>query len=205
MGIGTILVDRGLISAEQLDEAIDEQKRSGERLDHVLVRLGYVVPEQVLEAIGRQFDMPIVDLSEIQVDEDVLQMLPAKLVFKQQCVPVHRTTTTLQIATCDPFELSAFDELRLLTGLGVELVLAEERDLRRFIRTHYGLAGDTLDELAGDDVIDPNEDLVSGEELDSAEEASVIKLVNDLLLEAIRERATDIHIEPYEDGLIIPL
>ena len=203
MGIGTILVDRGLISAEQLDEAIDEQKRSGERLDHVLVRLGYVVPEQVLEAIGRQFDMPIVDLSEIQVDEDVLQMLPAKLVFKQQCVPVHRTTTTLQIATCDPFELSAFDELRLLTGLGVELVLAEERDLRRFIRTHYGLAGDTLDELAGDDVIDPNEDWVSGEELDSAEEASVIKLVNDLLLEAIRERATDIHIEPYEDGLVI--
>lgn len=206
MGIGTILVDRGLITSEQLDEAIDEQKRTGERLDHVLVRLGHVKPEEVLEAIGRQFDMPIVDLAEIQVDEEVLQTLPAKLVFKQQCVPVRRTATTLQVATCDPFELSAFDELRLLTGLGVELVLAEERDLRRFIRTHYGVAGDTLDELAGEQAID-NELTTSvgidGDELEQAEEASVIKLVNDLLLEAIRERATDIHIEPYDDELVI--
>ena len=206
MGIGTILVDRGLITAEQLDEAIDEQKRTGERLDHVLVRLGHVAPEEVLEAIGRQFDMPIVDLAEIQVDQEVLQTLPAKLVFKQQCVPVRRTATTLQVATCDPFELSAFDELRLLTGLGVELVLAEERDLRRFIRTHYGVAGDTLDELAGEDFLDSGTSTsieVDGEELDQAEEASVIKLVNDLLIEAIRERATDIHIEPYDDRLVI--
>ena len=206
MGIGTILVDRGLITAEQLDEAIDEQKRTGERLDHVLVRLGHVAPEEVLEAIGRQFDMPIVDLAEIQVDEEVLQTLPAKLVFKQQCVPVRRTATTLQVATCDPFELSAFDELRLLTGLGVELVLAEERDLRRFIRTHYGVAGDTLDELSSDTILDPESGAsieVDGEELDQDEEASVIKLVNDLLLEAIRERATDIHIEPYDDRLVI--
>jgi type II secretory ATPase GspE/PulE/Tfp pilus assembly ATPase PilB-like protein len=203
MGIGTILVDRGLISAEQLDEAIDDQKRTGERLDHVLVRLGHVAPEEVLEAIGRQFDMPIVDLAALHVEPDVLQMLPAKLVFKQQCVPIRRTTTTLQIATCDPFELSAFDELRLLTGLGIELVLAEERDLRRFIRTHYGVAGDTLDELAEDLTDDLDTSGSLGEDLDQDEEASVIKLVNDLLLEAIRERATDIHIEPYEHNLVI--
>lgn len=203
MGIGTILVDRGLISSEQLDEAIDDQKRTGERLDHVLVRLGHVAPEEVLEAIGRQFDMPIVDLADLHVDEDVLQMLPAKLVFKQQCVPVRRTTTTLQIATCDPFELSAFDELRLLTGLGVELVLAEERDLRRFIRKHYGVAGDTLDELGASTSENLDASVTLGEELDSDEEASVIKLVNDLLIEAIRERATDIHIEPYEENLVI--
>ena len=111
MGIGTILVDRGLISSEQLNEAIEDQKRSGERLDHVLVRLGHVAPEDVLVAIGQQFDMPIIDLSEIQVEDDVLQMLPAKLVFKQHCVPVRRGANTLQIATCDPFELSAFEHL----------------------------------------------------------------------------------------------
>ena len=206
MGIGTILVDRGLISSEQLNEAIEEQKRSGERLDHVLVRLGHVAPEDVLVAIGQQFDMPIIDLSEIEVDDDVLQLLPAKLVFKQQCVPVRRGANTLQIATCDPFELSAFDELRLLTGLGVELVLAEERDLRRFIRTHYGVAGDTLDELSADETTTQDDERGVqhvGDESNQAEEASVIRLVNDLLLEAIRERATDIHIEPYDDELII--
>ena len=203
MGLGTILVERGLITEQELDDAIREQKRTGERLDHVLVRLGHVDADGVLEAIGRQFDMPIVDLSEIEVDEETLRILPSRLVFKQLCVPIRRTGNTLQVATCDPFELSAFDELRLLTGLGVELVLADERDLRKFIRAHYGVAGDTLDALGGEDAASetPVESLDG--ELDAAEEASVIKLVNDLLLEAIRERATDIHIEPYEDELSI--
>ncbi|MCP4834485.1 MAG: Flp pilus assembly complex ATPase component, partial [Phycisphaera sp.] len=167
-------------------------------------RLGCVDADKVLEAIGRQFDMEIVDLSEIEVDDETLRTLPSRLVFKQLCVPIRRTATTLHIATCDPFELSAFDELRLLTGLGVELVLADERDLRKFIRSHYGVAGDTLDALAtdNDEGTDLLADPASGE-LDADEEASVIKLVNDLLLEAIRERATDIHIEPYEDELTI--
>ena len=202
MGIGTILVERGLISESQLEEAIREQKRTGERLDHTLVRLGHVGPDGVLEAIGRQFDMPIVDLSEIQVAEEVLRILPSRLVFKQLCVPIRRDGNTLQVATCDPFELSAFDELRLLTGLGVELVLADERDLRKFIRSNYGVAGDTLDALGGDEESTTTIDSIDSE-LDADEEASVIKLVNDLLLEAIRERATDIHIEPYEDELSI--
>lgn len=203
MGLGTILVERGLITEGELDEAIREQKRTGERLDHVLVRLGHVDAEGVLEAIGRQFDMPIVDLSEIEVDDQTLRILPSRLVFKQLCVPIRRTGNTLQVATCDPFELSAFDELRLLTGLGVELVLADERDLRKFIRAHYGVAGDTLDALGGDETTDGTTIDAGDGELDAAEEASVIKLVNDLLLEAIRERATDVHIEPYEDELAI--
>ncbi|MEE2971623.1 MAG: GspE/PulE family protein [Planctomycetota bacterium] len=202
MGIGTILVERGLISDSQLREAIAEQNRTGERLDHALVRLGHVGPDLVLEAIGRQFDMPIVDLSELTVDEEVLRILPSRLVFKQLCVPISRTGNTLQVATCDPFELSAFDELRLLTGLGVELVLADERDLRKFIRSHYGVAGDTLDALGGEETAEIPVEAGDGE-LDAAEEASVIKLVNDLLREALRERATDIHIDPYDEELSI--
>ncbi|MHC4948786.1 MAG: GspE/PulE/PilB domain-containing protein, partial [Planctomycetota bacterium] len=135
MGIGSILVERGLISEEQLAEAIAEQNRSGERLDRVLVRLGMVSSAQVLEAIGQQFALPIVDLNAVEARPEILATLPAKLVFKQQCVPIGRREGTLQVATCDPFELTAFDELRLLTGTPIELVLAEERDLRRFIRT----------------------------------------------------------------------
>jgi len=203
VGIGTILLEKGLISDTELSDAISEQKRTGERLDTVLVRLGFVSQSEVLEAIGQQFAMPIVDLNSIEIKEDVLKALPSKLVFKQRCVPIERHNGTLRIATCDPFELSAFDELRLLTGLGIELVLADEQDIDKFIRTHYGVAGDTLDELAGgDDAIDT--DALSAEaqdEVEQAEQASVIKLVNDLLVEAIRERATDVHIEPYEDTL----
>ncbi len=204
MGIGTLLLDRGLISDVQLAEAITEQQRTGERLDHALVRLGFVRPQEVLEAIGQQFGMPIVDLASIEVDESTLRMLPPKLVFKQRCVPIRRTGNALQIATCDPFELSAFDELKLLTGVPIELVLAEERDISKFIRTHYGVAGDTLEALAAES----GQESTVGEEIrsaevDEAQEASVVRLVNDLLLEAIKERATDIHIEPYEDTLEI--
>ncbi len=211
MGIGSILVERGLISDDDLVRAIAEQNRTGERLDRVLVRLGMATNGQVLEAIGHQFAMPIVDLTTIEIKPEVLAVLPARLVFKQRCVPLEKRNGTLRVATCDPFELTAFDELRLLTGMGIELVLADEQDIRKFIRIHYGVAGDTLDELAGSETAT---DLAAGrvrasdeggdiDEIEQAQEASVIRLVNDLLIEAIRERATDIHIEPYEDRLII--
>jgi type II secretion system protein E len=208
VGIGSILVERGLITDEQLAQAITEQNRTGERLDRVLVRLGFVTSGQVLEAIGQQFAMPIVELAEFDVQPDVLETLPAKLVFKQRCVPLEKRNGTLRVATCDPFELTAFDELRLLTGMAIELVLADEQDIRKFIRTHYGVAGDTLDQLSADETTLKSDDadsidIAESDELEQAHEASVIKLVNDLLLEAIRERATDVHIEPYEDQLII--
>jgi type II secretion system protein E len=207
VAIESILLERGLISDDQLQRAIAEQARTGERLDQVFVRLGLVNPSQVLDAIGQQFAMPIVDLNTIEVKDDVLRTLPAKLVFKQRCVPIEQRNGTLRVATCDPFELTAFDELRLLTGMSIELVLADERDLRKFIRAHYGVAGDTLDEMTGDSKTPASVDinLVGGDrnELEQAQEASVIKLVNDLMLEAIRERATDVHIEPYEDSLHI--
>jgi type II secretory ATPase GspE/PulE/Tfp pilus assembly ATPase PilB-like protein len=203
MGIGTLLLDRGLISDAQLATAIGEQQQTGERLDHALVRLGFVRSQEVLEAIGQQFGMPIVDLSAIEVDDATLRMLPPKLVFKQRCVPIRRTENALQIATCDPFELSAFDELKLLTGVPIELVLAEEREIDKFIRARYGVAGDTLDALAAESTPAGPAEEAGGDEVELAQEASVIRLVNDLLLEAIRERATDIHIEPYEDRLAI--
>jgi len=208
VGIGSILLERGLISDDQLSDAIAEQKRTGERLDMVLVRLGFVNGSEVLAAIGQQFSMPIVDLSAIEVKDEVLKQLPSKLVFKQRCVPIDRYNGTLRVATCDPFELSAFDELRLLTGLGIELVLADEKDIDKFIRTHYGVAGDTLDALSGSSVAAEQLDTSvlstdQQDEVEQAQEASVIKLVNDLLVEAIRERATDVHIEPYEDSLAV--
>ena len=132
MGIGTILLEKGMITRAQLEEAFSAQKESGERLDHVLVRLGFVSQGEVLRAIGEQFDMPIVDLTNITIEDKVLQALPAKLVYKQNCVPVSRENGTLRIATSPTtFELSAFDELRLLTGCKIELVLADEQELHQ--------------------------------------------------------------------------
>jgi len=204
MGIGVILEERGLISHEQLDAAIDEQRRSGERLDRVLVRLGFVSADDVLCALGDQFHLPVVDLATTAVAQDVLNTLPAQLVYKQHCVPIERENGTLTIATSDPFELTALDELRLLTGCAIELVLADEQEIHKFIRSHYGVGGDTLDAMnaeKGAGEIEGADD--AADEIEQAQEASVIKLVNDLLIEAIRERATDVHIEPYEHELTV--
>ncbi len=204
MGIGSILLERGLISDEQLEQAIAEQNRTGERLDHLLVRLGFVTSGEVIEAIGQQFSLPIVDLDAVEVDDEVLRLLPPKLVFKQRCVPIARNNGALRVATCDPFELTAFDELRLTTGMAIELVLADEQDIRKFIRTHYGVAGDTLEGLTAEpETLESDHVTSDADEIEQAQEASVVKLVNDLLVEAIRERATDVHIEPYEDRLVI--
>ena len=201
MGVGLVLIENGLITQSDLDRALREQSSTGDRLDRVLVRMGVVTRDQVLDAIGSQFGMPVVDLSATAVERDVLGALPNRLVYKQRCVPIAKEGHTLTVATCDPFELSAMDALRLLTGSAIRLVLADEQDLTDFIREHYGVGGDTLDELAGDDTSNAatTDDAQDDEAL--AQEASVVRLVNDLLAEAIEERATDVHIEPYEHGL----
>lgn len=203
MGIGLILVEKGLITRDQLEKALTAQRESGERLDRVLVRLGFVSRHQVLSALGDQFQMPVVDLTALSPARDVLETLPPKLVYRQSCVPIDRHNGTLTVATSDPFEITALDELRLLTGCSIELVLADEDELNKFIRAHYGVGGDTLDQLSNDrrDELE----VVAGpaDEIEQAQEASVIKLVNDILVEAANERATDVHIEPYENELVV--
>ncbi|HWB19400.1 MAG TPA: ATPase, T2SS/T4P/T4SS family [Phycisphaerales bacterium] len=203
--IPQLLIQAGVITPEQARQAEEEQARTGERVDRVLVRMGLANSAAVLGAIAEQFAMPIVDLNSMEVAEDVLKALPPKFVFKKRCVPIARNNGTLRIATADPFELTSFDELRLVTGLSIELVLADERDVSKFIRTHYGVAGDTLEALAEGSTPQTVEVTSStdADEVEQAQEASVIRLVNDLMLEAIKERATDVHIEPYEDRLII--
>lgn len=202
MGVSTILIERGLITPEQLEQAAAEHRSSGERLDRAIVRLGMVGRREVLEIIGEQLAMPVVDLSSADVGPDVIALLPARVVFKQQVVPIEIRDGTLVVATSDPFELSSLDELRLVAGRPIELALADEDELRQFIRLHYGVGGDTLHEMAGqaDGIVG-----IEGEqdEIEQAQEASVIKLVNDLLAEAISERATDVHIEPYEGSLVV--
>lgn len=203
MGIGTVLLERGVISQEQLEEAVAHQRDTGERLDRVLVRMGVVSQDQVLQTIGDQFHLDVVDLDAIVVEPKVLSTLPASLVHKQRCVPISSENGTLTIATSDPFELSVLDELRLLTGKSIELVLADEDGLQRFIRANYGVGSDTLDALSAEAGVELKGKSGDDDEIEQAQEASVIKLVNDILLEAVRERATDVHIEPYEHRLIV--
>ena len=203
MGVGLILIDQGVISSDQLDAAIAEQRSSGERLDRVLVRMGFASRRSVVQAMGEQFHLPVVDIAEAQVDDETLGAIPASFAFRQKCIPIASDGDYLTVATSDPLEVSGLDELRLMTGKRIRLVLADEDELERFIRANYGVGGDTLDALArdkGEPEITASEPQAA-KEVEAASEASVVKLVNDILAEAIAERATDIHIEPYEHEL----
>ncbi|MFZ2873866.1 MAG: GspE/PulE family protein [Phycisphaerales bacterium] len=201
MGLGSLLNSSGVLTEAQLREASSEQQRTGERLDRVLLRLGLASRAQVVEALGVHFQMEVVDLGTLPVDPATLTALPSKLIFRHRCVPIRTEGDTLTVAIADPYELGMVDELRLHTGRPIELVLADEDELTKFLRAHFGVGGDTLDALAGQD--GPAIDAPQADEAEQAQEASVIKLVSDLLAEAIAERATDVHIEPYEHDLVV--
>ena len=149
MTLGTLLVESGVLAPERLEEAVREQRRTGDRLEQVLIRMGFVHRSDLLRTFSERLHLPIVDLTEAVPDADVLRLLPPRVIFKLRCAPVARTGRTLRIATSDPTDLASFDELRIVTGHAIELVLADEEDLQKYIRQHYGVAGDTLDALGG--------------------------------------------------------
>lgn len=203
MTIADMLTRKGLLSPEQLAEAQSHTQAEGLRLDRAVVQKGWLTERQLLEVFGEQLHLPVVTLEDRAFDGELLRSLPARVVYRQRLVPVGRVDGILQVATSDPFDLYAFDDLRLLTGLNIQPVLATHEEIEKVIKTHYGLGGDTLDEMVGED--DAPTALVEGSEdlLEAAQEASVIKLVNEIILEAVNERASDIHVEPYEHHMAI--
>jgi len=201
MTLGAYLLHRGWLTPDELARAELDAAVTGDRLDVSLARTGAVPRERLLEALSEQFHMPVVDLSQVVADPAVLALVPAKVVFRRRCVPIQRQESSLTIATGDPYDLSSLDELRILTGLSIVPVLADGEALSDFIRANYGVGGDTLDAMSAGLA-----DVKAGrggetDEAEAAQEASVVKLVNDILTEAVGERATDVHIEPYEHEL----
>ena len=205
MSIAQILLRRGLVTPEQLEEAQSLQRAEGLRLDRALIQLGTLSERQLLAIMAEHLDIPLVDLTDVTIDSEILRSLPSKIVYRKRLIPVSRSNGTLNVATSDAFDLYSFDELRLTTGLAIQPVLAPRDDIEKIIKSHYGLGGDTLDEMAGtDDGPEAVSGLEVGEDLlEAAQEASVIKLVNEIILEAVSERASDIHIEPYEHHMAI--
>jgi general secretion pathway protein E len=206
MSITDVLLDKGLLTPEQMAEAVAMHEAEGLRLDRAVVQLGFMTERQLLELMAKQLHLPLVDLSDVSIDPDVLRTVPLKVVYRKRLVPISRANGTLSVATSDAFDLYALDDVRLITGLNVEPVLASRDDIEKLIKAHYGLGGDTLDEMVADDdhgLVSTTSGESSEDLLEMAQEASVIKLVNEIILEAVNERASDIHIEPYENELAI--
>jgi general secretion pathway protein E/type IV pilus assembly protein PilB len=207
VNLGNILLEEACITEEQLNLA-SKQCSPTDRLDQVLVRMGYCSENEVLGALGRLYQFDVVDLTDanLKVDVETIRQMPSKLVHRAKLIPLNRENGSIRVATRDPFQIYAFDELRMITGLEVRPVLAKESEINEVIRKYFGVGGDTVSKLVDEDdgiqvVSDVGES--TGDLAEMAQDASVVKLVNEILLEAINERASDVHIEPYEHDLRI--
>ncbi len=203
-GYAEVLVEKGLVSVEDIDSAQRLYEDKGLRLDQALIENGAITERAFLEVMAERFDFEIVDLPNEEIEDDAIRSLPSRFVYRNHLAPISCKDGKLKVATSDPFDLYIFDEIKLLTNLEVSPVLAPKDEIDKIIKDHYGVGGDTVEEMAGDEEL-----ALSGSEDDSqdllqmAQEASVIKLVNEIILEAINERASDIHIEPFEKTLSI--
>ena len=199
-----VLVEKGLVTVEDIDTAERVREDQGLRLDQALIQNGALSEQDFLKVMGERLDFEIVDLPNSTIEDEAIRSLPSRFVYRNHLAPIARENGTLKVATSDPFDLYVFDEIKLLTGLQVSPVLAPRDEIDKVIKDHYGVGGDTVEEMTGDDDLaltsseDDSQDL-----LQMAQEASVIKLVNEIILEAINERASDIHIEPFERTLSI--
>jgi len=203
--LGEILVEAGL-SPERLKKVLDLQKKRGGRIGTLLVRLNFVTEEEVLKALGQQLGLPYQsDLGDI--DRELALKLPITYAKKAVVLPLRRDNGTVLAATSEPLNLSALDDLSVLLGVDVALCLAPtEKILDTLNRLHsedMNKAEDTVQEMEEEDLsflaaeLDEPTDL-----LEVTDDAPIIRLVNSLLSQAIRERASDIHIEPFEKEMI---
>jgi general secretion pathway protein E/type IV pilus assembly protein PilB len=208
MEVGEILLRRGLLSQEQL-ETTRSRQADGARLDQVAVEMGFVSEEDVLRTFGEEVGLNFIDLAETKIVLSQLKSFPQKLIHRQSLFPIARHNGTLVVATSDPFDLYPLDEVASATGLSVEPVLASRAEINKLIKTHLGVGSETIEGLlaatADDDGVELLEEIqTDGSELsEMALEPSVIRLVNEILLEAIDSRASDVHIESQESGLRI--
>ena len=208
MEAGEILVRRGLIDDHQLSQSRVQNQDGGTLVD-AAVGLGFVSEEAALRAVGAEVGIDYIELSETEVDLSLLDNFPNKLIYRQTVFPIRRDNGELIVATSDPFDLYPLDEVSSATGLSVTPVLAGRSEITKLIKRHLGVGSETVDGMVEATVDDDDVELLSDIETDGSElsemaqEASVIRLVNEILLEAIESRASDVHIESQPSGLKI--
>ncbi len=205
--LGQILVDLGYLTEDQLWDVLEEQKQSpGEIIGQVAIRMGLVTEAQVTEALAEQWGMPVVSLAETNIPPNVLEIVPQTMADIYKIMPISLKNNVLTVAMADPQNVAALDDLRNFLGYDVRGAVSNLADVEQAIERHYADKQDSIEEVidqlkeAGLDKGDEEEaafDLASDEEIASA--APVRKLLNMVLLLAIKDQASDIHFEPFED------
>jgi type IV pilus assembly protein PilB len=202
--LGQILVDLGYLSEDQLWDVLEEQKQSpGEVIGQVAIRMGLVTDEQVTEALAEQWGMPVVNLQETTIPPKVLEMVPQTMAEIYKIMPISLKETVLTVAMAEPQNLEALDDLRNFLGYEVRGAVSNMKDVETAISRYYADREDSIEDVIGQledeelDNVEKGFDLSSDEEM--ADAAPIRKLLNMVLLLAIRDQASDIHFEPFEE------
>jgi general secretion pathway protein E/type IV pilus assembly protein PilB len=211
MEAGEILIRRGLMDRRQIEQTRSQANGhgDGQRFIEAAIGLGFVTEEAALRAVGEEVGVDFIDLAECQVDLSLLKTFPPKLIHRQSLFPIRRDHGQIVVATSNPFDLYPLDEVSAATGFSVMPVLAARNEIAKLIKKHLGVGSETVDGLMAQTVEDEGVELLSDIETDGSElsemaqEASVVRLVNEILLEAIELRASDVHIESQNSGITI--
>ena len=204
--IGKRLVKRGVVTAAQLEAAVEMATRTHTALNTVLVEQGYVGEVDMLQAIADQHGIGFTDIRELSIPPEVIKAVPAKLASHYEVMPVRLESGVLTLAVSNPLDMAPVEDIEANLGLHVERILAGADDIREAVKQHYGVGAATVQRLLSDSGMHENDATTVQESHDleqMAEDASVVRLVNQLLQDAITARATDLHLEVGRAGVVV--
>ncbi|MCP4606455.1 MAG: type IV-A pilus assembly ATPase PilB [Proteobacteria bacterium] len=207
--LGELLVREKFISLNELREAQELQKASGGNLGKSLTKLGHVSDHEITEFLASQYNVPAIDLSEYSIEPEIAELIPQEVAQRHKILPISRAGTSLVVAMVDPTDLHAIDDVKFLTGYNVEPVVASEGAIETALESHYKSPLDSYDDVMdgfddedfefADGLDDDEDNAVELEKM--SEDAPVVRLANLILVNAIKQGASDIHIECYEKNM----
>jgi type IV pilus assembly protein PilB len=200
--VGELLVKTGLITSEQLQQAI-QGLQAGGFIGSQLVKLGFISEDDLVDTISKQYGVPIIELEGLELEPQILQLIPQNLALKHNLVPIVQKDSTLTVAMLDPSNIVALNDVKFITGLDIQVGIAGERSIKQAQEKFYESKvsyEQIIDDFASEDVevIDTSDNVDLNELEKATEDAPVVKLVNAVLSDAIKKGASDIHVEPYE-------
>jgi type IV pilus assembly protein PilB len=206
--LGTILVEAGVITEDQLNRILAKQRNTKKRFGHVAVEEGLATEEQIVEALAKQLKIPFISLSTIVIDADVVRMISEPMARELRALPLFRVEKYITVAMADPTDSEALKEIRFVTGCEVEPVVARPDEIVKAIEKYYGGQENVMDAIEslttnGVDAVEDDEENEIFESQKLSQEAPVVKLVNLIIERAITKGASDIHVEPQETSLSI--
>jgi type IV pilus assembly protein PilB len=210
--IGELLVKDNFITSDQLEIALKHQRQHGGRLGSILISLGFVEDDDITSLLSKKYGVPSINLAFFEIDPSIIKLIPMDVAQKYMVIPLSRVGSTLTVASVDPTNVFATDDIKFMTGFNVEPVVATEASINEALEKYYGTPHSielkkVYEQIANveKEGVDIDLDAIADEEEQSidqlqrsSEDAPIIKLVNLILSESLKRGASDIHVEPYE-------